>query len=303
MGYSLAGLHIVSDVPLSDLVPHHEAVPPGDRVTIRRAPVSPTLSAAVATLPDAAYDGKDLLLTIPHVARYLVRAGNEILVDPEPAADANDVRAYLLGSAFGALCHQRGIVPLHASAIDSDGGCALFTGHSGAGKSTLAAALIARGHQLIADDVSFLRLGTDAQVMVWPGIGRIRLWEDAVAAVGGNGRRLERELRGQNKYLLPIPPPRNPRAPRRLRRVYGLGSVPAGSAAGIVEVRGASAVELLMQNVYRSAMAACMGRTLDSFAVCTAIARHVPVFEFRRPRQLEALRVGIDCLEDHLRNA
>ena len=123
----------------------------------------------------------------PAVGRFLVRAGKEILIDLAPSSNDDEVRAYLSVACFGALCHQRGITPLHASAIDVADGCVAFVGASGAGKSTLAAALARRGHEIIGDDDCFLQLGTKADVQAWPGISRIWLWEDARAALGFEG--------------------------------------------------------------------------------------------------------------------
>jgi hypothetical protein len=121
---------------------------------------------------------------------------------------------------FSVLCHQRGITPLHASAIDVADGCVAFVGGSGAGKSTLAAALAARGHQVVADDVCFLRLGERGEVQAWPGVVRMRLWQDSMAVLGLGGPGIERIWRGFDKYFVPIGPPQNPFGPRRLRRVY-----------------------------------------------------------------------------------
>jgi hypothetical protein len=300
--YVLAGLRILSDLPLSGLLPLDQAAPSGDFVRIRRAAVPESLVGTVTAVQDIAYDGKELLITVPTVARFLVREGREILVDPAPDADANDVRAYLLGSAFGSLCHQRGIVPLHSAAIDSAGGCVAFIGRSGVGKSTLVAALVERGHQLIADDVSFLRVDRGGDVLVWPGIGRIRLWEDAVMALGRNGAGVEREFRGYNKYLVPVPPPLDPFSQRRLCRVYQLHTAPSGTPETITRMHGAAAVELLMQNIYCSSIAACMGRNPAAFTICTTIARQVPVYQFARARNFDVFDAGIDHLERHLAN-
>lgn len=275
---------------------------PKEVVTIRLASVPEALSGPVRVQDGVAYNGKALLLTISEVVRFLVSEGSEILVDPEPSANKNDIRAFLLGSAFGTLCHQRGILPLHSAAIDVADGCIAIIGPSGAGKSTLAASLAARGHQVIADDVSFLQRDNDGVVRCWPGIGRIRLWEDAVTALGCNGPGVEREFRGYNKYLIPVPPPKAPFASRRLRRIYHLNAALSGDAASINRVRGASAIELLMQNVYRMSLAEFMGRKADAFAICAAIAAQIPVFQFRRPLGFDVLREGIDILEDHLRD-
>jgi hypothetical protein len=298
--YWLAGLRIVSELPLSGLLPS-DAAATGDTITIRRASIPEKLHPPTTIQDEAEYDGSALLFTVPEVGRYLIRDGSEILIDAQVSADKNDVRAYLLGSAFGTLCHQRDILPLHSAAIDVADGCVAFIGHSGAGKSTLAATLSARGHQVIADDVSFLRRDNDGNVIAWPGIGRIRLWEDAVTALACNGPGVERELRGYNKYLVPIPAPGHPNMPRRLRRIYHLDTAPAGTAATINRVRGASAIDLLMQNVYCASFAACMGRKPATFAICTAAARQIPLFRFNRPMGFHVLQSGIEVLEDHLR--
>ena len=83
---------------------------------------------------------RQFLLKISRVARYLVSDGNEIIVDPEPDADLSAIRLFLFGSAFGALLHQRGILPLHGSAIVTSRGAVVFAGVSGSGKSALACA-------------------------------------------------------------------------------------------------------------------------------------------------------------------
>jgi hypothetical protein len=299
--YHLAGLRIVSDVPLSGLL-HSDPTASGEVVTIRRGRVPKTLSDPVMVQDNIAYDGSSLLLTIPKVARFLVGNGNEILVDPEPSAHKNDVRAYLLSCVFATLCYQRGILPLHSAAIDVTDGCIAIIGDSRAGKSTLAAALTAHGHQVIADDVSFLRLDSDGNVMSWPGIGRIRLWEDAVAALGLNGPEVEQEFSAYTKYLVPVPPPKDPFAPRRLRRIYHLNAAPDGIAAKVSQITSPSAIEVLMQNAYCSYLAEYMGRKPAIFALCVAMARQVPVFQFSRPMGFEVLDQGIEALEDHLRD-
>src|SRR6478609_1348845 len=53
--------------------------------------------------------GDEVLLSVTGNARYLVRGGREIIVDPAPAGSERNVRLFLLGSALGILCHQRGL--------------------------------------------------------------------------------------------------------------------------------------------------------------------------------------------------
>jgi hypothetical protein len=293
--YMLAGLSIVSDFPLKGLPLGRHSAAAQHEVVIRRAPVP-------EALPSVAANGKEVLLDYPKTGRFLVRNGNEILIEPAPLSDEGEILVYLLGTAFGVLCHQRGIPPLHASAIDVADGCVAFVGETGAGKSTLVAALAARGHQVIADDVCFLQLGDNGVVQAWPGVSRIRLWEDAMATLGCDGPGVERETRRYNKYLIPLRPAPNSVKPRRLRRVYALHATPDGGATNLAQIRGVAALEVLMQNVYRLGFAERMGHKPTAFALCAAVARDVPVFRFSRPLGFGVLDEGVEFLQDHLRD-
>src|SRR5262249_2551551 len=253
-------LRIVSDFRLRGLQSYTDEIAPNGEVVFRRARIPQGLALATATFRDGQhsgrYNGKEVLLEYPTAGRFLVRSGKEIVIDPAPASD-DKVGPYLLGTAFGVLCHQRGITPLHASVIDIADGFVAFVGESGAGKSTLAAGLARRGHQVVADAVCFLQPGANGNVQAWPGVYQIRLWEDAWAALGYEGLEVEREMHGCNKYFVPIHPPRNPVESRRLRAVYQLQ--PARGVTRMTCLHGAAAVEALLQNVYRLGLAECLG--------------------------------------------
>jgi hypothetical protein len=301
--YSLGGLRIASDFPLFGV---HVCRQNADReceVLIRCTPIAEEVASATARFIDGHYSGKyngrEILLESVPVGRFLVREGQEILMELAPTSDHDEVRAYLLGAVFGALCHQRGITPLHASAIDVVDGCIAFIGASGAGKSTLVAGLARRGHQVIGDDECFLRIGAGGQVLAWPGINGIRLWDDAKAALGFAGQGVEREIRGYDKYFVTVNPPRNPSQARLLRRVYQLFAIPDGSPE-VTRLYGAEAVEVLMQNVYPPSLADCLGYETDVFFACAAVARNIPVFRFSRPRNFAYLQQALETLEKHL---
>lgn len=306
MAYSLAGLHIESEIPLPQLPRCPTTSQATNSVSVRYSKVPQFLPSARSFKEDpyfaAQCDDHNLLIIIPDVARFLLRGTNEILIDAAPDASENDLRAYLLGTVFGAFCHRGGIVPLHASAIDFEDGCVAFAGHSGAGKSTLAASLGARSHQVISDDVCFMRKDREENILVWPGIGRIRLWPDALDALKYNRSAVERELRGYNKFLVPVEPPAEPFAPRRLLRVYQLVASSAEEAPSVVQLQGAKSIELLVPNVYRLTLAEYLGAKPAIFSLCAAIARQVPIYDFRRPFSFDSLPKALDVLEHHLRD-
>jgi hypothetical protein len=301
--YGLGGLRISSDLPLLELEACRSEAEGGYDVVIRRASIPAEIVSTTATFTagrySGTYNGRDVLLDVPSVGRFLLRAGKEILIEMSSSSDPAEVRAHLLGVVFGALCHQREIMPLHASAIDVDNACVAFVGTSGAGKSTLVATLGRRGHQIISDDECFLRLNDDGAVHAWPGLSKVRLWGDARTAIGlGNSTGIE-EVPRQNKSFAGFPLPANRVRSRPLRRVYELHRAETETIR-ITRLHGAAAAEVLMQNIYPPEFAAPLGYQPNVFTVCTTAARNVAIFRFSRPWSLTALNEGTELLEAHL---
>ena len=141
---------------------------------------------------------------MPNTARYLVRGGREIVVDPSPGGSERNLRLFLLGSALGILCHQRGLLPLHANAIVVEGGAVAFAGHSGAGKSTLAAHFQRSGYEVLCDDVCMISFDEAGRPFAWPGLPRLKLWGDAAAAFGHDSSSLDQAIEGLDKYHVPM---------------------------------------------------------------------------------------------------
>ena len=70
------------------------------------------------------------LLKVQGVANYLIENGNSIIIDRSEGGSNDEIRLYLLGSAFGALIHQRGMLPIHGSAIIFENKVVIFSGKS-----------------------------------------------------------------------------------------------------------------------------------------------------------------------------
>src|SRR5262249_55423981 len=92
------------------------------------------------------------LIRIGDVADFEVSGGRQIQVWPAAGTRKKDIEIFLFGPAWATLCHQRGLLPLHASAILTEHGIVAFAGHSGAGKSTTAALLNSMDYKLVTDD-------------------------------------------------------------------------------------------------------------------------------------------------------
>jgi hypothetical protein len=173
--YRAYGLTFAIADPCPELVP---AIGEPD-VVVRYGTVPPCLENPQST--GVVYEAKDnqFLLRVDNIAHYLVQNGNEVVMTAAPESTKDEVRLFLLGSCIGALLHQRGILAMHASAIQTEKGAVLFVGPSGNGKSTLLGSLLRRGYSMLADDVAGIVLNQQGQPIVVPAYPQVKLWQDA----------------------------------------------------------------------------------------------------------------------------
>jgi len=239
-------------------------------------------------------DLSPFVLHVPGVAKYLVRDGCEVIVEPSVDSLESDIRLWLFGSTFSALLNQRGMLALHASGIETKAGAILFAGPSGIGKSTLVTAFIQRGYRMLTDDVSGIATDESATPVVMPGIPRVKLWEDAMDRLGietGSYRRLRP---GVTKYDLPM---RRDiaRWPLPLCRVYVI-RVRDDEASEIERLTKLAGFETMLEHTHRKHFLNTVRGRDTQFRVAAAILRSVEVCNIWR----SPLGIRLDELVDRL---
>lgn len=253
--YTLYGLQVASDLECPELRPGQTDTPD---VTVHYA--------AVAAAPNpngrvvARADGPDVyFLHIPNVASFCIASGREILIDRDAKAEDGAVRLFLLGSAFGALLHQRGITPIHGSAVGVDAGggegAIIFCGPQGHGKSTLAGAFAGLGHPLLSDDVCALTVGEDG-VWLHPAFPRLNLLPDAAQRLAVDVGDSDDVQPFTGKHLVPVA--HFSAQPARLLAVYELHPAPVDRVI-LRPLTGYEQLTSLMGNTYRVQFANEMG--------------------------------------------
>jgi len=286
--YRLFGLSLRSVIELPDL----EEGEPGGKpdVEIRLGDVPQTAHPLTQT-PSGA------ILTVAGVGRFLIADGRRITVDALPEASSRNVRLFLLGTVMGLLLHQRGLLPLHANAVEIDGRAAAFLGQSGAGKSSLAAAFHDRGRRILSDDVCVVtREGATFTVQAGP--PRLRLWRDALERSGRTPAAYEPASDTADKYTVGTDAAARA-GPTPLGAIYLLRRGEPESDVDVRPLSGMLAARALIENTYRGGAIRAVGDPAAHFEACLALSRAAPVFELIRPWSADRIGETMTWVEAH----
>jgi hypothetical protein len=269
--YWLSGLKLESDFSLPALARWEGPDEVAGDVAIRRGEVSPMLDRPDHIGPIFQTRGRsEYLLALPGTGRILVRNGNEVTIDPETGADDRTTSAVLTGTIQAVLWHQRGLLPLQASAVTIGGRAVALCGPPASGKSTLAAMLAAKGCAAVADGVCLVDVREGEPVSVLPGCTRLRLWADALERLGIASTALPRALTGRDTFFLDCGSP-VPRARSALGAVVVLSRGEC-LRVELERVRGTLAVNSLYFVVHSRRPAAALGRGHAIFAAVNRLS-------------------------------
>jgi hypothetical protein len=291
--YRAYGLWFRSDIELPEMVEASAAGP--SHVQIRLGTVPETMENAASSGVLYQAGEQRFLLRMDRVARYLVEDGTAITVEPDAGSLASDVRVFLLGSCLGALLHQRGVLALHASAIQTDAGAVLFAGPSGIGKSTTLGALLARGYRMLSDDIAGIVLDDAGAPVVVPAFPRTKLWADAARALGHDISNLQRVRPQQEKYEIHAPD-RFADEAVPLYRVYLLTTSNKEELL-LEEVVNLQRFNVLLHNTYRVGFLEGLGLRPVHFRLAAVAARRTPVMRVIRPDDPRRLEEMIELIE------
>ncbi|MEM8972460.1 MAG: hypothetical protein AAGD43_10410 [Pseudomonadota bacterium] len=232
-----------------------------------------------------------------------IRNGDEITFNQADKITDSQVRLFLVGTAWGVLCHQRSLVPLHASAVACDGGAMAFAAPAGTGKSTLAAALALRGYPLVADDVCVIKRDEESGVpMLYPFPAKgMKLAADAAAKLGLTpGERLP-VVGGRDKSYVHVPSVENSNEPLPLRGFYAMSEA-VGPTDSFSKLAGSELISHVMANVYRIEYIECIRSIAPLAEQVFQICRHVQGYSFQISHDLKHFDGMLSMLEAHLTN-
>lgn len=226
-------------------------------------------------------NGQEFLLIVDNIARYYVSNGNSIIVDTLPNADISAIRLFLLGSAFGAIIHQRGLLPFHGSSIKIGDSAIVLSGLSGAGKSTLAAAFLQKGYSILADDVSVVSFDEKGHPIVYPSYPQMKLWTDSMLKLGKDPLNHVKVRQQIEKHYIPTTDNFWDK-PLHLKKIFIITSSNLGELK-VEQIKGIEKFSLLKTHTYRFNFVAGKQMQEKHFKSFELLTKTVDVFKLTRP--------------------
>ncbi|GIQ69783.1 aldolase [Xylanibacillus composti] len=224
--------------------------------------------------------GGSVYFYLAGAAVFKVESGKHIWISPEDNADEELIRLCVTSTCVGALLLQKGMLPLHGSAVVAGDKAYAFVGHSGAGKSTLAAALVNRGFPFISDDIVAVCRSQDGYLAV-PAFPRQRLWASSLDQLGMRRTVYALVDKHESKYVVPAASSFSA-APVSLGGVFEMVS---GQSERLVIRRldRLQGIRMLMLHTYRNFLIPALGLQQWQFSFAAALASGTEHYRLERP--------------------
>ena len=197
----------------------------------------------------------------------------------------NDLTTFLLGSILSICLIQRGLLVLHANALEKDGKSIICLGESGVGKSTLAFILMNQGWNLLADDL----VAINNEDYVLPGVSRIKLWANSLKELDIQTTNLEKVRPSIEKYHIPRQMLKKANKPVKVNTIYLIERDPNSTddKLHIKDIKDQKLSYLLIrEHIYKPFLMKALGLEGEYFKKLTKFQKIHPVKILKLPHNI-----------------
>jgi hypothetical protein len=172
-------------------------------VTIKITEQKTKVTFPVHSDNDSEINQHEFTLDVEGIAWFYASNGNYIEIYLYEEYNKTTLELYLNGSVYGAILHQRFILPLHGSCFNYNGYGIMVCGESGMGKSSLTAAFCLQGSEFLTDDITPMIIN-DGLPFLLTLSDRIKLWDDALEQLALQKEGLLKIDTDTEKFYFPI---------------------------------------------------------------------------------------------------
>lgn len=231
------------------------------------------------------FSKEECWFVIKEIGIFRMLNGNEIYVE-NIGGNNIDIKAFILGSAFGCILIQRDTLAIHGGVILINDSGIIISGHMGAGKSTLISALIKNGNKFLADDVSVMEVN-ETEIMANFAYPQQKLCRDAAINMGFNldnmlkidDERDKYALKGHENFLC------SKSQVKYMFELFIKNDIEDRSVS-LVEVKGVEKLQRVVQNIYRTGIAETIGFKGEYFKNIITFANNIKYYKILRPRNM-----------------
>lgn len=238
-------------------------------------------------------------MSAAQVGIFYAGFGETIRFSPADEATDESIELFMNGSVFGAILHQRGILPIHGSSFVYRGSGVMLCGHSGAGKSSLTSSLCLNGQAtFLTDDVTPIRF-YDGKPAVLPKSDRVKLWEDSLDQLSEKRSGLKQIRPQDKKFYLNIE--KSASEPHPLHQVAIIHVLDRIAEPVAEQMTGAEAFSVLQKEIYRLFYLQAMPqRKARYFTQLSAICNQCTVWRVTRPSGISIKEMAVFLTDDVL---
>lgn len=294
--YCAFGLKIASEIPIPELQPCPETTDVDVNINMGKVPKD--IKDAIESRANYQAGKNQLLFHMKNVGSYYIENGDQIIIEPDPNGEVKAIRLFLLGSAMGAVLFQKGIFPIHGSAVAANESCIIITGNQGVGKSTLAAAFKGKGYEILTDDVAAVSYDREGIPWVYPSYPQQKLWRDSLETMGNEVSSLSNIYGRIDKYAVTIQD-NFCRTPKRLAGIYELRK---GHCQNIEmeNLSGIAKLSVIINNIYRVGFVRGLDLKEETFRYAASLGKQISVSRITRPDGIFSAKDQLILIENDL---
>ncbi len=288
--YEAFGLVISSEIEMECLAKTSKK----PEVFIRIGKTTENIKHVVMENDIFAHSRNEIRFLVKGVAKFQISNGVNIVVEPLKCSEMDTVILFILGSAFGALLIQRGVIPLHGSAIKYRNECVLILGDSGAGKSTLAASLIEDGGKILSDDVIATRI-EEKRCLAVASYPQQKLCSNSMKNDDSSHEKIKYVFSEREKFYV------NRKTDfwnksMDIKKIFLL-EIGETDKVEISQIFGSEKLNVLLKNVYRSMFVKYFGKEINQFNFCSSLAKQCECYLIKRPKKILTSTVQMKLIE------
>ncbi|HUX95288.1 MAG TPA: hypothetical protein VMV47_06095 [Bacteroidales bacterium] len=242
----------------------------------------------------------EFAMHVEEIGSFYACNGNEIEFALDRGVSAESAQLYLNGSVYGAILHQRQILPMHGSCFSYNDAGVMLCGESGTGKSALTAAFSFNRCKFLTDDVSpiVFREGIPHILAL---SDRIKLWDDTLEQLNLDKTGLKRISPETEKYYFKID--RSNSDPVSLKFIFML-EIHGQKETIISELGGSERFSSLQGEIYRREYLNGMpDNEKIYFRNIVDISNNVNIYCVKRPGSVSISDLMIQLRDHMIKNA